>query len=344
MMIRAALPEAAPTIPGFALLRRCGQGGSGEVWLARDADGMLRTVKFIPRRPGCEERYEAESRAVRRYRHLAAGHPALLDILFSGETPEGRYEVTEPADNLRPAGCGYEPDTLAARLHQRKLPLPEARKLFRRLLEGVAVLHRAGFAHGDLKPENLLFIRGGLVIADPGSLTPLDRRVRWASPGYHPARSCRAEEADLYALGKILYQLYGGAEPTAFPALPADRCRRRFRNCNEIMLRCCSRDGETRITLEELLAAFPPERPTRRVSGYRLLVIALLMLNLLAEAILLPRFFQRSPAPRPPRREASAAPSTHTAKPRPPAGTPASSAPSRPATAAARAAAPPAIR
>lgn len=343
MMPRAALPEPAPAIPGFTLIARCGRGGSGEVWLARDADGVLRTVKFIPRRPGCEERYEAESRAVRRYRRLAAEHPALLNILFSGETPAGRYEVTDPADNLRPAGCGYEPDTLAARLRQRKLPVREARRLFRRLLEGVSVLHRAGFAHGDLKPENLLFIRGEFVIADPGSLTPLDRRVRWASPGYHPKRCCRAAEADIYALGKILYQLYGGTEPAAFPALPADRCRRRFRKYNEMMLRCCSDDG-TRITIDELLAAFPPERAERRVSGYRLLVIALLTLDLLAEAILLPRFFHRSPAPRPPRREASAVLSTHTAKSRPPAEKPASSAPSRPATAAARAVAPPAIR
>ena len=348
MMERAEVSsDPAPEIPGFTLLRRCGRGGSGEVWLARDADGMLRTVKFIPRRPGCEDRYEAERRAVRRYRHVAAGHPALLNILFSGETAAGRYEVSEPADNLRPPGCGYEPDTLAARLRQRKPPLREARKLFRRLLEGVAVLHRAGFAHGDLKPENLLFIRGELVIADPGSLTPLDRCVRWASPGYHPNRHCRAAEADIYALGKILYQLCGGAEPSAFPALPAERCRRRFRKCNEMMLRCCSMDGEMRLTIEELLAAFPPERserPIRRVSAYRLLVIALLALDLLLAALPFPRSAGRSPLPHPPRREASAAPSDSTAKRLPPAETPASSAPSRPATAAARAAAPQATR
>ena len=271
-----------PDIPGFTMRFCCGRGSSGEVWIGHDADDIPRAVKFIRRRPGGDARFEAGKRAIRIYRKLAVSHPSLLNILFTGETGDGRYEITEPADNRLPPECGYEPDTLEARLKQDRMSRAEALAFFRQLVDGVAALHRAGFAHGDLKPANLIFIHGRLVIADPELLSLSDKTVCRGTPGYFPPRPCTAGEADIYALGKILYQLLFRADVSRFPELPDAPVLYRSRRHNQIMLRCCMPDIAGPINMEELAKHFSLPRPAA-IAPNRFLIPVLLCLILLMQ-------------------------------------------------------------
>jgi serine/threonine-protein kinase 11 len=51
----------------------------------------------------------------------------------------------------------------------KQLPLPQARSLFRDLIEGLDYLHSNGIIHKDIKPDNLLITNSGsLKITDFG--------------------------------------------------------------------------------------------------------------------------------------------------------------------------------
>jgi len=67
----------------------------------------------------------------------------------------------------------YEMLALGGRLDERF-----ARNLFKQLLEGLNYMHKAGYAHRDLKPKNLLFDSNyNLKIADFGFSSPLEGRT-----------------------------------------------------------------------------------------------------------------------------------------------------------------------
>ena len=132
-----------PKIPNFTLVEECGRGSVGSVWLAVDADGILRAVRIMDLAdPANSSRIEAESRAVALYRNAADHHPNLLDILYVGRTVRYLYYVTEPADNAASSACAYRADTLADRLERRPYSAEETRGYVEALLNGVEHLHK----------------------------------------------------------------------------------------------------------------------------------------------------------------------------------------------------------
>ena len=86
----------------FALLRPIGEGGMGEVWLARDR-ALGRDVALKAMRPSDSasrsSRFEREAHAL-----AALDHPSILPVLHAGEDPATglRYLVT-PAVLLSPS-------------------------------------------------------------------------------------------------------------------------------------------------------------------------------------------------------------------------------------------------
>lgn len=237
------MPDARPKIPNFTLVEECGRGSIGSVWLAVDPDGILRAIRLVNLSdPANRERIEAEARAITLYRNAADHHPNLLDILYVGRTARHLYYVTEPADNAAPSSCTYRADTLADRLERRPYSAEETRGYVEALLNGVEHLHKNRLAHRDLKPENILFIRNELKIADPGLSGSIAKISESGTEDFRPPGRTSGEQADFYAIGKIIYCLYTRRNADRFPEIPEEIEIRSIAAWNEIALKCCG-DG-----------------------------------------------------------------------------------------------------
>jgi formylglycine-generating enzyme required for sulfatase activity len=111
----------------------------------------------------------------------------------------------------------------------RTLPEAEIRLLLDPLLDGLAVVHEAGYLHRDLKPANI-YIRTAdrrPVILDFGAAREaLGRETQTLSsivtPGYSPPEQYgrgvkQKESADIYALAATLYRCVTGETPPEAP-------------------------------------------------------------------------------------------------------------------------------
>jgi serine/threonine protein kinase len=93
------------------------------------------------------------------------------------------------------------------------------------LLDGLEVVHKAGFLHRDIKPGNI-YIRedGSPVLLDFGSARQKSSELTAVvSPGYAPFEQYHTQGkqgpwSDLYALGGVLYWMVVGAMPQEAPA------------------------------------------------------------------------------------------------------------------------------
>ncbi|MDQ5873590.1 MAG: serine/threonine protein kinase [Acidobacteriota bacterium] len=208
----------------YQVLFRLGAGGMGEVWRGRDSrDGTDVAIKVLSeestRDPDRMKRFATEAKA-------ASGlvHPNILAIHAIGESEHGPYLVTEFVDG----------DTVRSLLGEGRLPLHQAVDLATQAAEGIGHAHAAGIAHRDVKPENLMVRRDGVVkILDfglarlfrPGGLTGDggDDFARTATgmivgtAGYLSPEQLRGEKADgrsdVFALGVVLHEMLTGSNP-----------------------------------------------------------------------------------------------------------------------------------
>lgn len=243
-------------IPNYELLSFIQAGGFGAVWLARErVTGVIRAVKVLFKTEA--ERLNRDLEGVRRYQQCAHNHPNLLQILTVGETDQCFYYVMEAADSTAGDGKGvrvprvgetYEPLTLRRFVERGgRLGGREALTIVSKLLAGVARLHAQNLAHFDLKPENVLLVEGEPRIADVGLVGPRDVPApRSGTPQYLTPQH---EADDVYALGKILYELITGFSAADFPLLPVellDRPARELRSAVQIANRACALEPQKR--------------------------------------------------------------------------------------------------
>lgn len=207
-----------PSIPDHELLRRIGRGAYGEVWLARNLMGTLRAVKFVHRAQFDSDRpFEREFEGIRRYEPLSRSSPGLLPVLHVGKSVDGAafYYVTELADRLdgeRESSEEYEAATLRSWLgYHGVIPVGMCIEIADALVRGLSVLHAAGLVHRDVKPSNILLVGGRARLGDPGLVaTSGEARSFVGTEGYVPVDGPGTVSADLYALGRVLYEVFTG--------------------------------------------------------------------------------------------------------------------------------------
>jgi serine/threonine protein kinase len=214
-------PRDPGLIPNYELLEFVSTGGFGDVWLARErVTDMRRAFKVLFKDDPARAARDIEG--VKRYQQCAHSHPNLLQILTVGETEQCFYYVMEAADNALSGTVGrYEPVTLRTRMREiGRFDGRSALRMIARLTSGVERLHRQGLAHYDLKPENVLIVEGEPKIADVGLVGRLaDAPPRAGTAAY---MSPPGEPSDVYALGKILYELISGRPASEFPRIPPE--------------------------------------------------------------------------------------------------------------------------
>ncbi len=256
-----------PSIPDHTLLRPIGRGAYGEVWLARNVTGEWRAVKIVRRDQFRDTRpFDREFDGIRRAEPVSRGHSGMVDILHIGRNIVSGYfyYVMELADDeergreIVPEL--YKPKTLRSELRRRTcLPTAECVQLGLGLAEGLAHLHQNGLVHRDIKPANIIFAHGQPKLADIGLVTSTDDAVSFVgTEGYVPPEGPGRPAADIYSLGKVLYEIATGRDRTEFPELPTfagNPGEESFFELNTILLRACAPDSRKRYASAEKMLA-----------------------------------------------------------------------------------------
>jgi hypothetical protein len=260
-------------VPDHELLRRIGDGSYGEVWLARSVTGALRAVKIVRQRSFDNSRpYEREFNGLLHFEPLSRGHEGLVDILQVGRSgsDSGFYCVMELADNANPPSAAaasnepewmsYQPLTLDVLVRQRggRLPARDCLNIAIKVAEALRYLHGAGLVHRDIKPSNIIFVGGAPKLADVGLVARTgDARTLVGTEGFLPPEGPGTPRADLYSLGKCLYEMAMGKDRLQFPSPPTrldalPDCKELL-ELNEVITCACEQDPAARYQSADAL-------------------------------------------------------------------------------------------
>jgi serine/threonine protein kinase len=264
------------------LVRLIGAGSGGEVWLARNALGTYRAVKIISRNSfPWQKPFEDEFQGLLRFEPLSREHDGLVDVLQVGGSAASDYfyYVMELGDDIRTGQNidpdSYQPRTLAHDLTEHgRLSIGECIRLGAPIASALGFLHRHGLIHRDVKPANIIFVNGFPKLADAGLVTEMFQSgSRVGTDGFIPPEGPGTARADIYALGKVLYEMSTGKDRNAYPELPADLGRttetQDLIQFNKIVLKACRANPRLRYRdAGELMSAllafqFCPHDPRR---------------------------------------------------------------------------------
>lgn len=202
----------------YTIERELGAGGMAIVYLANDTKHH-RQVAVKSLRPELAESIGAE-RFLREI-EIAAGlhHPHILPLHDSGGADGVLYYVMPFVDgqSLR--------DRMAT---AGALPIDEAVRVLREVLDALAYSHGRGVVHRDIKPENILLTGTHALVTDFGiakavsdanSATQLTSAgLAMGTPSYMAPEQISADptldhRADIYAVGVMAYEMLAGRTP-----------------------------------------------------------------------------------------------------------------------------------
>jgi len=189
----------------YAVLEEIGRGGAATVFRARDraVEREVALKIFHPRGRTADRRARIvqEARIAGRW-----DHPHIVPIL----------DIDEQRDLLVMALC--DGGSLRQRLaEQKRLRTAEAAELGAVLLRTLADVHDAGGVHLDIKPSNLLFAGGRMMLCDFGTAGLKEIGAAAGTRAYmapeQRARGIASPAADLYAAGLVVYECIAGHLP-----------------------------------------------------------------------------------------------------------------------------------
>src|SRR5207237_2349858 len=186
---------------------------------------------------------------------ISRGHAGFIDILHVGRTNEYLYYSMELADDHL-AGreidiVSYEPRTLKSDLgRQKRLSADESICLGISLTEALEALHTRGLAHRDIKPSNIIFTEGVPKLADIGLVATSGQQSFVGTEGYVPPEGPGTPRADIYSLGKVLYETCTGKDRLDFPEIDSQLSTRPDREhllqLNDVLIKACANDPKKR--------------------------------------------------------------------------------------------------
>ncbi len=209
----------------YKLVEKIGEGGMGEVWVAKQSEPVKRKVALKLIKTGMDSRavlarFEQERQAL-----AMMDHPNIARVLDGGITPSGQpFFVMELVNGL----------ALTKFCDEARLAPKERLELFVSICQAVQHAHQKGIVHRDLKPANILVtiidgkpvpkvIDFGVAKATGGKLTDesmstqfgaMIGTLEYMSPEQAGFSGVDVDtRADIYSLGVILYELLTGLRP-----------------------------------------------------------------------------------------------------------------------------------
>jgi serine/threonine protein kinase len=225
------VPEISPgtTLGRYRIISKIGVGGMGEVYRAQDVE-LDRPValKFLPGEVAAHQsrlkRFIQEAKAA-----SALNHPNIITVHEIGRVDDITFLATEFVDGI----------TLRHHMHQR-LKLVEILDIAIQVASALVAAHAAGIIHRDIKPDNIMVRRDGIVkVLDFGLAKLTDKQdssisgpeattvallntepgailgtVAYMSPEQAAGREVDAR-SDIWSLGVVLYEMLTSHAPFA---------------------------------------------------------------------------------------------------------------------------------
>ena len=209
----------------FQLVRKLGEGGMGQVWLADQTSPVRRQVALKLIKAGMYDETVVQRFQSERQSLAIMDHPVIAKVFDAGATPQGQpYFVMEYVPGL----------PITEYCDRKKLKIRDRLKLFIQTCDGVQHAHQKAIIHRDLKPANILVVEVDSKpvprIIDFGLAKATTPQVEAVSlftqlghfvgtPGYMSPEQADPNvqdidtRADVYSLGVVLYVLLSGLEP-----------------------------------------------------------------------------------------------------------------------------------
>ncbi|MBB5037909.1 bifunctional serine/threonine-protein kinase/formylglycine-generating enzyme family protein [Prosthecobacter dejongeii] len=216
-------------IPDYTLIKRIGSGAYGEVWLAQSVTGAYRAVKIVWREDfELTRTFHREFLGIQQFEPISRGHPCMVHILHVGwnEQRGFYYCVMELADDAEEGPnfesvATYVPRTLGTDMKRHgRLDLIFCRDAGVYLADALYYMHNRGLTHRDIKPSNIIFCGGVCKLADIGLVAGFGERTFVGTEGFVPPEGPGTAQADIYSLGKVLYEMSSGKDRMEFPEVP----------------------------------------------------------------------------------------------------------------------------
>jgi serine/threonine protein kinase/ABC-type branched-subunit amino acid transport system substrate-binding protein len=278
----------------FVILSPLGEGGMGQVYMARDAKLNRHVALKIIQPEAITDSEAAWSGAARLIREAqaAAGleHPNVVTIYEVGELPARDGTPATPFIAMELVRGKSLRDLLGA-----PVPIRERIRWLVDVARALGAAHAAGIVHRDVKPENVMIRDDGIVKVLDFGLAKLDRRVAdmtslasltgaqiaIGTPYYMAPEQMRREvldgRADQFAWGVLAYELLSGEPPwgrnvdplelvsNILTKLPAriDSLRRDVPpHVASVVVRALAKKREDRFaSMEQLVAALQDSAP-----------------------------------------------------------------------------------
>lgn len=197
-------------IPNYRVLGKLGEGAQSRIYLARcmrtGKDYAVKIVKIVrPEDNSFVDLLRAE--------HLIGSsidHPVIRKI----------YELRIMRQRLRVRGAILFMEYVHGMCmsdHSFRRPLLELLGLFRQVAEGLYAMHRAGWVHADLKPENIMVTpESAIKLIDLGqssrlgeAKTKVQGTIHYMAPE-QAQRGTLDERTDVFGLGAALHRVLTG--------------------------------------------------------------------------------------------------------------------------------------